>query len=66
MVGGIVGGSSGSGNTIWIKDCYNRGNVIGDTKDIGGIGGYIGRSLVENCYSQATVSGNTNVGGYLW
>ena len=63
MVGGIVGGSSGSGNTIWIKDCYNRGNVIGDTKDIGGIGGYIGRSLVENCYSQATVSGNTNVGG---
>ena len=63
MVGGIVGGSSGSGNTIWIKDCYNRGNVIGDTKDIGGIGGYIGSSLVENCYSQATVSGNTNVGG---
>ena len=63
MVGGIVGVSSGLGNTIWIKDCYNRGNVIGDTKDIGGIGGYIGRSLVENCYSQATVSGNTNVGG---
>ena len=62
-VGGIVGESSGSGNTIWIKDCYNRGNVIGDTKDIGGIGGYIGYSLVENCYSQATVSGNTNVGG---
>ena len=63
MIGGIVGGNSGSGNTIWIKDCYNRGNVIGDTKDIGGIGGYIGSSLVENCYSQATVSGNTNVGG---
>ena len=62
-VGGIVGESSGSGNTIWIKDCYNRGNVIGDTIDIGGIGGYIGSSLVENCYSQATVSGNTNVGG---
>ena len=62
-VGGIVGESSGLGDTIWIKDCYNRGNVIGDTKDIGGIGGYIGRSLVENCYSQATVSGNTNVGG---
>ena len=62
-VGGIVGESFGSGNTIWIKDCYNRGNVIGDTKDIGGIGGYIGSSLVENCYSQATVSGNTNVGG---
>ena len=62
-VGGIVGVSSGLGNTIWIKDCYNRGNVIGDTKDIGGIGGYIGSSLVENCYSQATVSGNTNVGG---
>ena len=62
-VGGIVGESSGLGNTIWIKDCYNRGNVIGDTKDIGGIGGYIGYSLVENCYSQATVSGNTNVGG---
>lgn len=62
-VGGIVGESSGLGDTIWIKDCYNRGNVIGDTKDIGGIGGYIGSSLVENCYSQATVSGNTNVGG---
>ena len=62
-VGGIVGESSGSGNTIWIKDCYNRGSVIGDTRDIGGIGGYIGYSLVENCYSQATVSGNTNVGG---
>lgn len=62
-VGGIVGVSSGSGNTIWIKDCYNRGSVIGDTRDIGGIGGYIGYSLVENCYSQATVSGNTNVGG---
>ena len=62
-VGGIVGESSGYDNTIWIKDCYNRGNVIGDTKDIGGIGGYIGSSLVENCYSQATVSGNTNVGG---
>ena len=62
-VGGIVGESSGSGNTIWIKDCYNRGNVIGDTEKIGGIGGYIGSSLVENCYSQATVSGNTNVGG---
>ena len=62
-VGGIVGESSGYDNTIWIKDCYNRGNVIGDTKDIGGIGGYIGYSLVENCYSQATVSGNTNVGG---
>ena len=63
MVGGIVGVSSESGNTIWIKDCYNRGNVIGDTIDIGGIGGCIGSSLVENCYSQATVSGNTNVGG---
>ena len=63
MVGGIVGVSSGLGNTIWIKDCYNRGNVIGDTIDIGGIGGYIGSGLVENCYSQATVSGNTNVGG---
>ena len=63
MVGGIVGVSSGLGNTTWIKDCYNRGNVIGDTIDIGGIGGYIGSSLVENCYSQATVSGNTNVGG---
>ena len=62
-VGGIVGVSSGSGNTIWIKDCYNRGNVIGDTEKIGGIGGYISYSLVENCYSQATVSGNTNVGG---
>ena len=62
-VGGIVGESSGYDNTIWIKDCYNRGNVIGDTKDIGGIGGYIGSSLVENCYSQATVNGNTNVGG---
>ena len=62
-VGGIVGESSGYDNTIWIKDCYNRGNVIGDTIDIGGIGGYIGSSLVENCYSQATVSGNTNVGG---
>ena len=37
--------------------------MIGDTRDIGGIGGYIGYSLVENCYSQATVSGNTNVGG---
>ena len=62
-VGGIVGESSGFGNTIWIKDCYNRGNVIGDTEKIGGIGGYISYSLVENCYSQATVSGNTNVGG---
>ena len=62
-VGGIVGESSGLGNTIWIKDCYNRGNVIGDTEKIGGIGGYISYSLVENCYSQATVSGNTNVGG---
>lgn len=62
-VGGIVGVSSGLGNTIWIKDCYNRGNVIGDTEKIGGIGGCIGSSLVENCYSQATVSGNTNVGG---
>ena len=63
MVGGIVGVSSGLGDTIWIKDCYNRGNVIGDTEKIGGIGGCIGSSLVENCYSQATVSGNTNVGG---
>ena len=62
-VGGIVGESSGFGNTIWIKDCYNRGNVIGDTEKIGGIGGYISYSLVENCYSQATVSGNTEVGG---
>ena len=62
-VGGIVGISTGLGNTIWIKDCYNRGNVIGDTEKIGGIGGYISYSLVENCYSQATVSGNTNVGG---
>lgn len=62
-VGGIVGESSGLGDTIWIKDCYNRGNVIGDTEKIGGIGGCIGSSLVENCYSQATVSGNTNVGG---
>ena len=62
-VGGIVGESFGLGNTIWIKDCYNRGNVIGDTEKIGGIGGYISYSLVENCYSQATVSGNTNVGG---
>ena len=62
-VGGIVGESFGLGNTIWIKDCYNRGNVIGDTEKIGGIGGYISYSLVENCYSQATVSGNTEVGG---
>ena len=61
-VGGIVGESSGSGNTM-IKDCYNRGNVIGDTDDIGGIVGYVGYGLVENCYSQATVSGDTTVGG---
>ena len=62
-VGGIVGQSSGYGNTICIKDCYNRGNVIGDTECIGGIGGYISYSLVENCYSQATVSGNKQIGG---
>ena len=62
-VGGIVGVSSGLGNTIWLKDCYNKGSVIGNTIETGGIGGYIGYSLVENCYSQATVSGNTNVGG---
>ena len=63
MVGGIVGVSSGLGNTIWIKDCYNIGNVIGVTENIGGIGGYIGYGLVENCYSQATVSGNKQIGG---
>lgn len=62
-VGGIVGESSGLGNTIWLKDCYNKGSVIGNTIETGGIGGYIRYSLVENCYSQATVSGNTNVGG---
>ena len=62
-VGGIVGKSSRSDNTIWIKDCYNIGNVIGVTENIGGIGGYIGYGLVENCYSQATVSGNKQIGG---
>ena len=50
-VGGIVGVSSGLGNTIWLKDCYNKGSVIGNTIETGGIGGYIGYSLVENCYS---------------
>ena len=60
-VGGIVGYSSESGNII--KDCYNRGNVTGVTEDVGGIGGNISYSLVENCYSQATVSGNKRIGG---
>ena len=62
VIGGIVGSSSDN-DTIWLKDCYNKGSVIGDTWDIGGIGGYIGNSFVENCYSQAVVSGSAEVGG---
>ena len=63
-MGGFVGNL---GDNAVIKDCYSTSNVNGLAENIGG---FIGRCLdvdatITNCYSSGTVSGTTNVGGFM-
>ncbi len=66
-VGGLVGACAGA--TIY--NSYNRGDVSGSNKCVGGLvgihetytyGDVITAAYIDNCYSVADVSGETNVG----
>jgi len=58
-VGAIVG-SNGSGN---ITNCYNTGNVTGNSMNIGGIAGMNSNGTISYCYNTGAVSASSYVGG---
>jgi len=57
-VGGVCGSNQSNGT---IKNCYNTGDISGDS-NVGGVCG-INCGTITNCYSRGTVSGSGNVGG---
>ena len=58
-VGSIIGHSIGA----IVENCYNTGDVIGETQEIGGIIGLkIGGSITD-CYNTGDVTGSNEVGG---
>lgn len=61
-VGGIMGFTE-AGKPIYIKNCYNAGNITGGMY-VGGIIGY-NQIDVENCYNHGNVTGPRYVGGIL-
>lgn len=64
LYAGGIAGKTGASSTI--ENCYNTGSIVTSDKvngNIGGIVGYIDKSVVRNCYNTGSFYGTTNVGG---
>jgi hypothetical protein len=60
-IGGLVGECSyGS----LITDSYSRCDVTGDSR-VGGLCGYVNKTIISNSYSSGIISGNESVGGFV-
>jgi len=63
----FLGGISGSLTTSEIRNCYNKGNIMGNGEQFAaGIVGYTGGGLtttVENCYNSGTINTSSSYGG---
>lgn len=59
-VGGIVGYASGGVTT----NCFNVGNITGDSK-LGGVVGYLSSAVISDCYSISLIVGNSEIGGVV-
>ena len=66
-VGGILGWASPSETSGRIEYNYNKGTVLGDTEQVGGIVGINNTVavVVTNCYNKGTVEGSTSVGAVI-
>ncbi|SBW04891.1 exported hypothetical protein [uncultured Eubacteriales bacterium] len=68
MVGGLIGGMSGSTNNINVKNCYNTGTIATSSSNCGGLIGYTttGTVTIQNCYSADTgVRSGSNSGALI-
>lgn len=74
-IGNPVGAYShenvGGTEMIVLKNCKNKGNIIGNGDYVGGIAGYLNRSMncggldIDNLSNSGSVIGNNNVGGII-
>lgn len=61
----------GGTEMIVLKNCKNEGNIIGNSDYVGGIAGYLNRSMncggldIDNLSNSGSVIGNNNVGGII-
>ena len=60
-IGGIVGYT----NISVVEECFNAGNIIGNSFVAGIVGGGCGCTTIRNCYNVANVSGNARIGGII-
>jgi hypothetical protein len=60
--GDVAGGVAARIENGRITNCYNMGNVTGNS-NVGGITGYINSSAIINCYNAGSISGNNIAGG---
>ena len=66
LIGGIVGSNSSTGSNI-IRNCYNKGKIIGNYSQVGGIVGYSGSNTnkTSNTYNIGAINGSTETGGII-
>ncbi len=62
--GSYVGGIVGYANTGVTTNCFNVGDITGDTK-LGGIAGYLSSAVISDCYSISLIVGNSEIGGVV-
>ena len=62
--GSYIGGILGSANTGVTTNCFNVGNITGDSK-LGGVAGYVSSGVISNCYSISLIVGNGEIGGIV-
>ena len=61
-----VGGVVGYAYYYTITNCYNTGDVTGNSSYVGGVVGYAEPSTITNCYNTGTVTGSgDSVGGVV-
>ena len=51
--GGIIGSTQ---REVIIENCYNRGQIIGNVRNTGGIGGFVAKGIVKNCYNVGDIA----------
>lgn len=52
-------------NLSTIRNCANHAYVEGASTHVGGICGYIGKSVIEDCFNTGYITGNEKVGGIV-
>ncbi|MFR2847050.1 MAG: hypothetical protein ACLTC4_07885 [Hungatella hathewayi] len=61
-VGGVCGGFRTEGNNI-VRNCYNRGAIVGGEYTGGVLASCYAGVIVQNCFNASTVRGNFGTGG---